>query len=125
VHVPGALFSTGDGHAVQGDGEVNSTAVEVGMERVRLRFDLRRGERLPRPRAETLTHHLTFGLDEDLDSAAQQALRDMIAYLGRTQELAPHEAYRLCSLIVDLHITQAVNGVRGVHAMLPKDIFAA
>lgn len=125
VQVPGALFSTGDGHAVQGDGEVNVTAVETGMQRVRLRFELRAGERLPRPQAETPTHYLTFGLDEDLDVAAQQALRDMIAYLGRAHGLPPAEAYRLCSLIVDLHVTQAVNGVRGVHAMLPKGIFTA
>lgn len=125
VQVPGALFSTGDGHAVQGDGEVCVTAVEVGMQRVRLCFDVRPGERLPRPQAETPTHYVTFGLDTDLDVAAEQATRDMIAYLGRSRGLSAADAYGLCSCIVDLRITQAVNGVRGVHALLPKDIFVS
>ncbi len=125
VQVPGALFSTGDCHAVQGDGEVCVSALETAAHRARLRFDLRPGERLPRPRAETATHYITFGFDPDLGVAAQQAVRDMVAHLVRTRALSPIDAYALCSLIVDLRITQAVNGTRGVHAMLPKSIFAS
>ncbi|MBI3969087.1 MAG: acetamidase/formamidase family protein [Chloroflexi bacterium] len=125
VWVPGALFATGDGHATQGDGEVSVTAIECGMERVQLRFELRKGGNLPRPQAETPTHFITMGLDEDLDEAARQALRDMIAYLGATRAMQPLEAYGFCSLAVDLRVTQIVNGVKGVHAMLPKSVFTS
>ncbi len=122
VHVRGALFSAGDGHAVQGDGEVCYTAIETSMTGT-FEFRVRKGTRLKWPRAETPTHMITMGFDEDLDLAAKMALREMIDYLHEARGIAPEQAYMLCSLAVDLRITQLVNGVKGVHAMLPKRLF--
>lgn len=115
----GALFSAGDGHAVQGDGEVCLTAVETCLSGT---FELvvRKDLRLRLPRAETSTHHITMGLDPDLDDAAKQALREMIALVGETAGLSPEDAYSLCSLAADLRVTQLVDGNKGIHAMLPK-----
>lgn len=118
----GALFSTGDGHALQGDGEVNLAALEVCLDGT-FEFRLRKGAGLAFPRAETPTHWITFGFDEDLDNAAKQALREMIKLLGELRGLAPVDAYALCSLAVDLRVTQLVDGNKGVHAMAPKAIF--
>jgi acetamidase/formamidase len=117
----GALFSTGDGHAAQGDGEVNGTAIETaltGTFEFRVRKDL--GWRLPR--AETATHFITFGLDTDLDDAARQALKEMIDWVVDLTKVSKDEAYALCSFAVDLHVTQTVNNVKGVHAMIAKTI---
>jgi acetamidase/formamidase len=115
----GALFSTGDGHAAQGDGEVDGTAIETALTGT-FEFHVRKDLGLRHPRAETATHFITFGLDVDLDDAARQALREMIAWLGALTGVAREEAYAVCSCAVDLHVTQTVNGVKGVHAMLPK-----
>jgi acetamidase/formamidase len=117
----GALFSTGDGHAAQGDGEVNGTAIETALKgtfEFRVRKDL--GWRLPR--AETATHLITFGLDADLDQAARQALREMIDWITALTGVSRDEAYSLSSFAVDLHVTQTVNNVKGVHAMLDRSI---
>ena len=117
----GALFSTGDGHAVQGDGEVNGTALEtalVGTFEFHVRKDLGWGL----PRAETPTHLITFGLNADLDDAARQALWEMIGWLGTLTGISKDEAYSLSSLAVDLHVTQTVNNIKGVHAMIEKSI---
>jgi acetamidase/formamidase len=117
----GALFSTGDGHAVQGDGEVNGTALEtalVGTFEFHVRKDL--GWKLPR--AETPTHLITFGLNADLDDAARQALWEMIGWLSTLTGISKDEAYSLSSLAVDLHVTQTVNNIKGVHAMIDKSI---
>ena len=117
----GALFSTGDGHAAQGDGEVNGTAIETaltGTFEFRVRKDL--GWRLPR--AETATHFIAFGLDTDLDDAARQALQEMIGWIVDMKGISKDEAYALCSFAADLHVTQTVNNVKGVHAMLAKSI---
>jgi acetamidase/formamidase len=117
----GALFSTGDGHAAQGDGEVNGTAIETALKgtfEFRVRKDL--GWRLPR--AETATHLITFGLDPDLDQAARQALREMIDWITALTGVSRDEAYSLSSFAVDLHVTQTVNNVKGVHAMLARNI---
>jgi acetamidase/formamidase len=117
----GALFSTGDGHAAQGDGEVDGTAIETaltGTFELVVRKDL--GWRFPR--AETATHYITFGLDVDLDDAARQALREMIAWIAALTGVTRDEAYALCSCTADLHVTQTVNGVKGVHAMIAKSI---
>ncbi len=117
----GALFSTGDGHAAQGDGEVNGTAIETALTGTfvfRVRKDL--GWKLPR--AETLTHLIAFGLDPDLDAAARQALREMIDWICALTGIAKDEAYALCSFAADLHVTQTVNNVKGVHAMIEKRI---
>jgi acetamidase/formamidase len=121
VWAEGALFSTGDGHGVQGDGEVCLTALETALTGT-FELTLRRDLRLTMPRAETPTHHITLGLDEDLDDAAKQALRDMIKLLGELAGLSPQDAYMLSSLGVDLHVTQLVDGNKGVHAMLPKSL---
>jgi acetamidase/formamidase len=117
----GALFSTGDGHAAQGDGEVNGTAIETALKgtfELHVRKDL--GWRLPR--AQTATHLIAFGLDPDLDDAARQALREMIGWIMALTGIAKEEAYSLCSFAVDLHVTQTVNNVKGVHAMIERSI---
>jgi len=119
VFAAGALFSVGDGHGVQGDGEVCLTALETALGGT-FRLTLRRDMQLSMPRAETPTHHITLGLNEDLDDAAKQALREMIRLLGETAGLAAEDAYMLCSLAADLHVTQLVDVNKGVHAMLPK-----
>ena len=124
VHARGALFSAGDGHAVQGDGEVCYTAIETSMTGT-FQFRVRKGLRLKWPRAETSTHVITMGFDEDLDVAAKMALREMIEYLGQDKGIKPEQAYMLSSLAVDLRITQLVNTMKGVHAMLPKRLFAS
>ena len=119
VWAPGALFSAGDGHAVQGDGEVCVTALETaltGTFRLTLRKDL--GFRLPR--AETPSHHITMGFDEDLDDAAKTALRQMLLLLRDRLGLAAEDAYMFASLAVDLRVTQLVDGNKGIHAMLKK-----
>lgn len=119
VAVPGALFSVGDGHALQGDGEVSGTAIECPMEEVALTFDLRPDMRLDAPRAETPAGWLTFGLGQDLNTATQQALAAMIDLMAELHGLERADALVLASLTVDLRITQIVNQVCGVHAMLP------
>lgn len=119
----GALFSVGDGHGVQGDGEVSLMALEIclaGTFELILRKDLT----LKFPRAETPTHWITLGLNEDLDQAAKQALREMIRLLGEMRNMHPADAYSLCSLAVDLRVTQLVDGNKGIHAMLKKSLLA-
>ncbi len=119
VFNPGALFSAGDGHAVQGDGEVCLTALETCMTGT---FELivRKDLSLAMPRAETPGHYLTMGMNEDLDAAAKQALREMITLIRERANLSAEDAYTLCSLATDMRITQLVDGNKGVHAMLPK-----
>jgi len=117
----GALFSAGDGHAVQGDGEVCITAVETSLSG-RFRLTARQDMQLTAPRAETPTHYITMGFDEDLDDAVKQALRDMIRWIGELRGLSASDAYTLCSLAADLHVTQTVNTAKGAHCMLAKTI---
>ncbi len=119
VFNPGALFSAGDGHGVQGDGEVCLTALETCMTGT-FELILRKDLSLAMPRAETPGHYITMGMNEDLDDAAKQALRDMIALIRERANLSAEDAYTLCSLTADLRITQLVDGNKGVHAMLPK-----
>lgn len=119
VHVPGALFSCGDGHAAQGDGEVCTTAIETALQGT-FELVLHKCKALSYPRAETPTHLITMGMDPDLDQCLAMALRDMIALLCERANLSREDAYTLCSLAVDFRVTQTVNGSRGVHAMLPK-----
>ena len=124
VQVPGALFSVGDGHAAQGDGEVCVTALETNLTGV-FRFTVRKDKKLHWPRAETPTHIITMGLHESLDEAARRATKEMIDYLTTELGLSRDDAYMLTSAAVDLHVTQAVDGVKGVHATLPKSILGA
>ena len=122
VHVPGALLSIGDGHGMQGHGEVTGTALETSL---RGTFELRviKGQRLRWPRAETPTHYIAMGLNEDLDEATRLATREMVDFLMTAKKLTREEAYMLCSLAADLHVTQAVDATKGVHASLAKAIF--
>lgn len=117
--VPLALFSTGDGHAAQGDGEASGMAIECGMARARLSFELLPDLRLVMPRAQTPAGLITFGFDEDLDRAMEVALGGMLDVLTEKHDLARREALALASSVVELRVTQVVNGVRGVHALLP------
>ena len=121
VPVDGALFSAGDGHARQGDGEVCQLAIETPMERVRLTLDLRSDLELAMPVVWTPEAWVTLGVDEDLDEAAALAVDGMLDLMGREHGLERRDAYGLASVVVDLHVTQVVNGVKGVHAVLRHD----
>jgi acetamidase/formamidase len=122
VFVPGALFSIGDGHSAQGDGEVNVTAIETSMNGT-IQLTLRKDLQLTTPIAETPTDIITMGFGQTLDEALELALKNMIAFLERFVHLSPEDAYVLCSLAVNFRITQVVNSPRkGVHGMLPKSI---
>lgn len=123
VFVPGANFSAGDGHAVQGDGEVCLTALETCL-RGTFEIALHKDLRLAMPRALTPTHYITLGLDPDLDDAARQALRDMIAWLVALKGWKPADAYVFCSLACDLRVTQLVDGNKGIHAMVRRELIA-
>lgn len=122
VHVPGALLSIGDGHAMQGYGEVSLSAVETSL-KGEIQVVLQKGRRLRWPRAETPTHYITMGLDPDLDEAAKIATREMLDFLVETKGLSREEAYLLASVAMDLVVTQVVDGTKGIHAMIPKAIF--
>lgn len=119
VFVSGAMFSCGDGHGAQGDGEVNVTAIETALEGT-FELHLRKGAGLAYPRAETPSHYITMGMDPDLDQCVVRALREMIALLGEIGGLKREDAYTLCSLAADLRVTQTVNGSKGVHCMIAK-----
>jgi len=121
VHARGALLSIGDGHGLQGDGEVTVTALETSL-RGSVQIFVRKGKRLLWPRAETPTHFITIGLHPDLNEAARMATREMIDYLVTEKGMKREDAYILVSLGVDLHVTQLVDETKGVHAMLPKSI---
>ncbi|MHB0705629.1 acetamidase/formamidase family protein [Roseomonas mucosa] len=126
VHVEGALFSAGDGHGVQGDGEVCINALEICLDgHFRLTLEKGSGAKDPLlrfPRAETATHFITMGMNEDLDLAMKQALREMIGFIASRTDLSPADAYQFCSLAVDFRVTQTVNGEKGVHGMLRKGV---
>ena len=121
IPVDGALFSAGDGHALQGDGEVSSTAIECPLERAQLSLSLRDDLELPAPIARTRDSWLAFGLGESLDEAAGNAVEGMLRLMERELGLERRDALALASLVVDLRITQVVNGVQGVHAVLRDD----
>jgi len=126
VLVEGANFSAGDGHGLQGDGEVCVNALEMCLDG-RFTLILHKGggvahPLLHMPRAETPTHYITMGLNEDLDAAMKQALREMIDLITSRTTLTPDEAYVSCSLTCDFRVTQTVNGEKGVHGMLRKGL---
>lgn len=133
IQVQGGLFSVGDTHAAQGDGEVCGTAIESPME-IRLRFDLVKRAGLRRPQfaipdspsrhVDERGYYVTTGIAPDLMQAAKDAVRDMIDYIGREYRLTPELAYALCSVAVDLHISEVVDAPNWVvSAYLPKAIF--
>lgn len=122
VHVRGALFETGDGHAAQGNGEVDITALETSLIGT-FQFILRKDMKLKWPRGETPTHFIAMGIDKDLTEAAKIAVREAIDFLVTEKHLTREDAYMLSSVAVDFNITQVVDGTKGVHAMIPKAIF--
>ncbi len=119
IHVDGALFSVGDGHGAQGDGEVCITAIETGLVGT-FELHVRDDMTLEWPLAETPTHIITMAFDPDLDDAVVIALRDMIKLICARTNLSREDAYTLCSLAADLRVTQVVNGAKGIHVMLDK-----
>jgi len=131
VHTPGALFSTGDAHGVQGDGEVCVTGLEAPMY-ASLRFTLEKGRTIPAPQYRTAGRpsplgplYGTTGVGGDLYKAAQDAVMAMIEHIDRTFGLTPEDAYLLCSLCVDLRISEIVDaGQYIVSALLPEMVFA-
>ena len=123
VHVPGALFSAGDGHAAQGHGEVDLSAIETGL-RGRFQFIVRKDMKLTWPRGETPTHWIVMGLNPKLDEAMKMATRETINFITtRFPKLSREEAYMIASVAVDYHVTQTVDGTVGIHGMIPKAIF--
>jgi acetamidase/formamidase len=121
ISVDGALVSAGDGHAAQGDGEVSQLAIEAPVERAQLTLSVRSDLPLMTPFAWTPEAWLTFGFDEDLDEAAVVAVDAMLELMGRQHGLERREALALASVVVDLRVTQMVNGVRGIHARLEHE----
>ena len=122
VHAKGALFLAGDGHAAQGNGEVDITALETSLIGT-FQLIVRKDMRLRWPRAETATHFITMGIHEDLNEATKMAVREMIDFLVNEKHLSRDDAYMLASAAADLSITQLVDGNKGVHAMIAKTIF--
>ena len=122
VHVPGALFEIGDGHAAQGDGEVDQTAIETSL-RGKVQLTVRKGMTLAWPRAETSTDYISMGTDEDLAKAAKIAIQEMIDFLVASRGLDKHTAYQLTSIAGNVVITQLVDQRVGVHVKMPKAIF--
>ena len=122
VHAKGALFSIGDGHAGQGNGEVDITALETSL-KGKIQLIARKGMHLNWPRAETPTHFISMGLHKDLTEATKLAVREAIDFLATEKHMSRDDAYMLCSVAVDFNITQLVDGTKGVHAMIPKAIF--
>jgi len=126
VWTEGAKFSAGDGHGVQGDGEVCINALEICLTGTfTLILHKGNGARDPLlhyPRAETTSHFISMGMNEDLDLAMKTALREMIRFITTRTNLSREQAYQFCSLAVDFHVTQTVNGEKGVHGLLRKGL---
>ena len=125
VFVAGALFEVGDGHAAQGDGEVDQTAIETSL-RGRLQLTVRKDMKLTWPRAETSTDYISMAADPDLTVATRTAIQEMIDFLVATRKLTKHQAYQVVSIAGHVAITQLVDKPNlGVHVRLPKSIFTA
>jgi len=124
VWKPGALIFTGDSHAVQGDGEINLSALETRMKEMRIQVILHKQKKFEWPVAETHTHWIVVGLDKDLNAAMTLAARNAIKFLATRAKLSELDAYALCSIAVSFRVTQVVDIVRGVHAMIPKSLFS-
>jgi acetamidase/formamidase len=122
VHARGALFEVGDGHAGQGDGEVDVTAMETSLTGT-FEFILRKGTKQVYPRAETPTQYISMGFDDDLAVATRKAVKNMVEFLVAEKHLNRDDAYMLVSVAGDLHITEVVDRNKGVHVMLPKGLF--
>jgi acetamidase/formamidase len=122
VWAKGALLEIGDGHAGQGNGEVDITAMETSLTG-RFKLIVRKDLHLTMPRAETPTHWITMGIDSNLVAASKQAVREAINFLVTTKGLSRDDAYMLTSVACDVDVTELVDGTLGVHVMIPKHIF--
>ena len=122
VHAKGALFEVGDGHAGQGNGEVDITALETSL-LGRFQFIVRKDLHLTWPRGETPTHWIAMGIDKDLTVATKIAVREAINFLVTMKGMTKDDAYMLTSTACDVDITQLVDGTVGVHVMIPKSLF--
>ena len=120
----GALIYTGDSHAVQGDGEISITALETRMKELRIQVILHKQKNFAWPVAETESHWIIMGLDRDLNNAMAACARNAIKFLAARAKISELDAYALCSIAVSFRVTQVVDIVRGVHALIPKAIFA-
>jgi acetamidase/formamidase len=118
----GALFEIGDGHAGQGNGEVDVTAMETSLIGT-LEFVVRKDLHIAYPRAETPTHYIAMGFDDDLSIAAHKAVREMVAFLVKEKHMSRDDAYMLVSVAGDLDVTEVVDRNKGLHVMLPKALF--
>jgi acetamidase/formamidase len=123
VHAPGALFEVGDGHAAQGNGEVDITALETSLVGT-FQFILHKGQTTPYPRAETPKAYIAMGFDDDLSNATRKALRNMIDFLVAAKGMSRDDAYMLVSVAGDVEVTELVDRNKGVHVMLPKAVFS-
>jgi acetamidase/formamidase len=121
IHVKGALFEVGDGHASQGDGEVDQTGIETSL-RGKLQLIVRKDMKLEWPRGETPTHWITMGTDPDLVKATRVAVQEMVKFIQERTKLSQTEAYQLASIAADLRMTQLVDGYVGAHMMIAKSI---
>jgi acetamidase/formamidase len=122
VFARGALFEIGDGHAAQGDGEVDQTAIETSL-RGRLQLTVRKNMKLAWPRAETPAAYISMAADKDLTVATKTAIQEMVDFMSATRGLTKHEAYQLVSIAGDVAVTQLVDQTLGVHVKMPKNIF--
>lgn len=123
VNTEGALFWAGDGHGVQGNGEVCLTAAETSLTAT-LEFVIhKQNERLRWPIAETKNHYIIMGFDQNLDQAMSHAVNECVSFLSKQKQIDESDAYRLASLSVDFNVTQVVNNTKGIHAMIPKYLF--
>lgn len=122
VSVPGGLFTTGDGHGAQGNGEVSGVAIETALT-LTVKFIVHKGKSLKVPRAETPTHFIAVGLDKDLNKAMKNALSEAVAFIKDDLGFSFNEALSIASTGVDFEVSQVVDQTLGVHAMIPKSIF--
>lgn len=122
VHAKGALFQAGDGHAAQGNGEVDITALETSLTGT-FQFILHKGMATPYPRAETPTAYVAMGFDDDLSEATRKALRNAVAFLVSAKGMSRDDAYMLLSVAGDVEITELVDRNKGVHVVIPKALF--
>jgi formamidase len=122
VAVDGGLFSIGDPHVSQGDGEISGTAIEASLN-VMFQIVLRRDFAFPSPLLETPDFWIVHGFDEDLNIATKNASRDMLLLLTEQQGLSRDDAYSLMSVAADFSVTQVVDGRQGIHCKIPRSIF--
>jgi len=123
VFLEGALIWTGDSHCLQGNGEVNLTALECSYKEIEMQPIVHHDMKLEWPRIETPTHYIMVGFDEDLNVAMANAVRETIAFLSSEKGLSRDEAYSLTSIVGDCRVSQVVDVRKGVHCMVPKSIF--